>query len=99
MPIPKPKSGEKQQDFISRCMSNMNEEFPDGKQRSAVCYNSWRTTNKVLDMFTKIEKQLKGTVLEESYKDNKIKKQMIGLLEKISKELVGLKELYGKISS
>lgn len=44
MPIPKPRSGEEQSDFISRCMSNdtMKEDYPDGDQRLAVCFSSWR---------------------------------------------------------
>ncbi len=39
-----PKSGEKEEDFISRCMgdSTMNSEFPDQKQRAAVCYTYWK---------------------------------------------------------
>ena len=44
MPIPKPRKGETQKAFISRCMgsSGMNNEFPDQKQRAAVCHTSWR---------------------------------------------------------
>ena len=48
MPIPTPKSGEKQDDFISRCMSNktMLSDFPDQEQRSAVCFDAWRESKK-----------------------------------------------------
>lgn len=42
MPIPSPRSGEKQDAFISRCMSAMKSEFPDQKQRAAVCFNAFR---------------------------------------------------------
>ncbi|HEY0089707.1 MAG TPA: hypothetical protein VGB37_12745 [Candidatus Lokiarchaeia archaeon] len=44
MPIPKPNPNEKEQEFISRCMSNevMKKEFPDQKQRAGVCYSQWR---------------------------------------------------------
>jgi hypothetical protein len=44
MPIPSPKKSEKQGDFISRCMGDetMNKEFPDQKQRSAVCYSQFK---------------------------------------------------------
>ena len=44
MPIPKPNKGEKEPDFISRCMGNntMKKDYPDQKQRLAVCYSSWR---------------------------------------------------------
>ena len=39
MPIPSKKEGEKPNDFMSRCMSdsNMKEEYPVNKQRTAVC--------------------------------------------------------------
>jgi hypothetical protein len=44
MPLPKPRSGEKQNDFVSRCMDNdtMKSEYPDQAQRTAVCYSQWR---------------------------------------------------------
>jgi hypothetical protein len=43
MPILKPSKGEKEKDFISRCMGNsvMLKEFPDKEQRAAVCYKQW----------------------------------------------------------
>lgn len=44
MPIPKPRKAEKQSKFMSRCMSDKitKKEFPDNKQRVAVCFSSWR---------------------------------------------------------
>ena len=42
MPIPTPKGKETQQEFISRCMSEMKGEFPDKEQRLAVCYTQWK---------------------------------------------------------
>lgn len=44
MPMPRPGKNEEQQAFISRCMGSeaMLEEFPDQKQRAAVCYDIWR---------------------------------------------------------
>lgn len=44
MPIPTPNGGENEQDFTDRCMSNdkMVNEYPDEKQRYAVCMSSWR---------------------------------------------------------
>jgi len=43
MPLPKPKVSEPQKEFVSRCMTSatMMIEFPDKKQRLAVCYNQW----------------------------------------------------------
>lgn len=43
MPLPSPRSGESQSDFISRCMGSetMKNEYPGQEQRSAVCYSQW----------------------------------------------------------
>jgi len=47
MPIPKPKTNEDKFDFISRCMGNddMKSEYPDEKQRAAVCNAAWDERN------------------------------------------------------
>lgn len=44
MPLPKPRSEEDEEKFIQRCMSNpiMKKEYPDQKQRTAVCYSQWK---------------------------------------------------------
>lgn len=44
MPLPKPNENEKEQAFVSRCMGNptMNKEYPDQKQRAAICYSQFR---------------------------------------------------------
>jgi len=41
MPLPSKKKDESKEDFISRCMSNSQakKDFPDQKQRSAVCFS------------------------------------------------------------
>ncbi len=48
IPLPKPKPFEKQTEFISRCMGTdiMKKEYPDNKQRLAICYSQWRNKNK-----------------------------------------------------
>jgi hypothetical protein len=46
MPIPIPNEGEEQKIFIGRCNSILNEEFPDSKQRNAVCFSQWRKSKK-----------------------------------------------------
>jgi len=45
MPLPKPNAGEKQSEFISRCMANevMKREYPDKDQRAAVCHSQYRS--------------------------------------------------------
>lgn len=42
MPIPKPRSDEDKQDFISRCMGDSAmQEYPQDR-RVAICYDAWR---------------------------------------------------------
>lgn len=44
MPLPTPGQAEKEADFVSRCMGTdvMKKDYPDAKQRVAVCYSQWR---------------------------------------------------------
>lgn len=44
MPLPMPKKGESQGDFVARCMDNavMKREFKRQGQRVAVCYSQFR---------------------------------------------------------
>lgn len=44
MPIPTPKGPEQKKSFISKCMSDsvMSDEFPEEKQRAAVCFSKWK---------------------------------------------------------
>lgn len=46
MPIPKPNKNESKDDFMDRCMGAMDSEYPDEKQRVAVCAAQF-TENKV----------------------------------------------------
>lgn len=48
MPIPSPSKKETREKFVARCMSSdvMKKEFPENKQRLAVCFNRWKTKNK-----------------------------------------------------
>lgn len=47
MPIPSPRSGEKQKEFIRRCMGDptMISEYPQTDQRFAVCQTEWEEKN------------------------------------------------------
>jgi len=47
MPIPSPKKKEKQDKYISRCMSTLKGEFKDQKQRAAVCFSEWRKSKRM----------------------------------------------------
>ena len=44
MPLPSPKGLQDKDDFLSSCMSSdkMRSEFPDSKQRYAVCASQWK---------------------------------------------------------
>ena len=48
MPIPKPEKNENKQKFVSRCMGNetMKKEYPDAKQRVAICLGQTRRKSK-----------------------------------------------------
>lgn len=45
MPVPNPNPGEKQSEFISRCMEAIAGEFDSQEQRLGVCYTQWRERN------------------------------------------------------
>ena len=60
MPLITPSSGESQDDFINRCMSNdtMQSEFPEQDQRVAICFDTWRDSkNKQLEKARKLAKK------------------------------------------
>jgi hypothetical protein len=44
MPLPKPRSGQDQKDFMTECMNDdlMKREYPNRDQRLAVCAVQWR---------------------------------------------------------
>jgi len=48
MPLPSPKGEQGTSRFVSSCMSDpdMVKEFPDSKQRAAVCYSQWKRAKK-----------------------------------------------------
>jgi hypothetical protein len=48
MPIPSPKKNQEEDDFISSCMGSetMNKEYPNQKQRAAICYSQYRRKKK-----------------------------------------------------
>jgi hypothetical protein len=48
MPLPKPKNKEKKSEFVSRCIGDnqAGKDFPDQKQRIAVCYSQWDKAKK-----------------------------------------------------
>ena len=51
MPIPSPK-GEPKKNFLSKCMGDsvMTKEFPDEKQRYAVCQSKWKKSKGTVEI-------------------------------------------------
>lgn len=66
MPLPVPKEGEAQNEFISRCLSSdgVKQEFGSGsEQAKAVCFNQWsKKDKKMVNVFTPITKGWTETV-------------------------------------
>ena len=48
MPLPRPDSNQQRKDFVNECMddTSMLNEFPNDKQRAAVCYSQYERSNK-----------------------------------------------------
>lgn len=95
MPIPKPKDGETKKEFISRCMGDtvMVEDYPDNKQRAAVCYGAWdRKDEKESDM--KIERRISKDTEIRAVAEGETKK-LVGyaaVFNSLSEELWGFRE-------
>lgn len=101
MPIPKPKDDEEKKDFISRCMGNptMVEDYPDNKQRLAVCYASW---DREKDEDDDEEKGNDMTIEHRMWKQSEIRavdadgvKHLVGhaaVFNSLSQELWGFRE-------
>lgn len=60
MPIKSPTPKQKKSEYVSQCMSDLSKEFPDQKQRAAVCYSKWK------------EKESKASVVVEEDGDSVI---------------------------
>lgn len=68
MPIPKPKSGEREDDFISRCIEAIYDEY--GQEQSiAICYSTYRESKmssqeRMLNKMNKTQQELEGACWE-----------------------------------
>jgi hypothetical protein len=62
MPLPTPKKNQEEDEFISSCMSSetMLKEYPNQKQRAAICYSQYRRKKK------KSEGSMDGTKWDEN---------------------------------
>lgn len=45
MPLPRPRNGESESEFISRCISSISNEYQK-KQAIAICYSQWDNRDK-----------------------------------------------------
>lgn len=60
MPIPNPRSDEQEQEYISRCISDLFDEYGQ-EQAAAICYSTWRE-NMSVEGETPEESQQGGVV-------------------------------------
>jgi hypothetical protein len=91
MPIPNPKKSEKEGDFVSRCMGDetMNKDFPDQKQRAAVCYSQFKKASANIDASEESLEEYKNEFLEMSIGSlNSIKKHVENILTSLDNPMV-----------
>jgi len=67
MPIPEPKKQEEKRKFVSRCMGDsvMKKEYPDSKQRAAICIGKASSQQKSTDILSSVVKILSVSIEEE----------------------------------
>jgi len=84
MPLPTPHKNEKEKDFISRCMSEVQGEFKDQKQRLAVCYGQWRNKQKQSKSF-EFDLKIKESKLisKNSKKSGKTEKRIVVVMQQL----------------
>ena len=65
MPLPSPQNKQSRKDFVTQCMASdvMAKEFPESKQRYAVCLSQWENSKaNIMEVdFTEQIKKLKET--------------------------------------
>ena len=90
MPIPSPKKSEKQGDFVSRCMGDetMNKEFPDQKQRAAVCYSQFKKASASIEAAESLEEYKQDFFNMSVGSLNSIKKHAENILESLNDPMV-----------
>lgn len=81
MPLPKPKKGEKEQEYISRCIQFVKHEDPkiSNEQASAMCYTTWRNRNKKREM-----RRLSAKI---EFKNPEIQQTWLNKLDELMNEL------------
>jgi hypothetical protein len=90
MPLVTPKKSEKQGDFVSRCMGDetMNKEFPDQKQRAAVCYSQFKKASASIEAAESLEEYKQDFFNMSVGSLNSIKKHAENILESLKDPMV-----------
>ena len=85
MPLPKPKDGESEKEFISRCARAISDEFPDNAQRIAVCYSQLREKMSKDELFVLQPKknENRGNYLSRCSKNGKMRSQFPNMKERM----------------
>ena len=98
MPIPKPNKDESEKEFTERCMADevMTKEYPDQKQRYAICSTQWKDKDKKSLEIPEIEKRtVPATELRLNKSEDGKKKTITGyaaVFNKLSDDLGGFRE-------
>ncbi len=97
MGVPKPKGSESEDDFVSRCMgdSHMKTTYTDQDQRLAVCFSTFRESNKaiIIEKINKVLVDLGSYVLKEESAQKQEEKNAIGLLQSIQDQMQEIVEI------
>jgi len=93
MPIPQPTKDETQDEFIGRCMEDktMNDEYPDQKQRLAICFSQWKKEKKGGNM-KQVETRMYPVELRVEGDDTPKIKGHAAVFDKLSSDLGGFRE-------
>jgi len=94
MPIPSPRKGESEDDFVSRCVgdTSVKEDFPDQKQRLAVCFDSFRDSSKHDKDEKKRKKKVKSNMITFKAEVGKSRKEKFNDIEHLVIPVVALVE-------
>jgi hypothetical protein len=93
MPIPKPEGKETEEEFVSRCIGEIYDEYGQ-EQSSAICYQTYRTETNM-----SVAKKIKSIMSQESkYRGINLKAIDLGLEDSCwpGYEAIGTKELDGR---
>lgn len=92
--MPKPKNGEKKQEFISRCMAHDDMQKYKQDQRAAICYSYWNEENEEEQVSEKAESKSQQHLMGMVYAYKKgelnlgdVNKGLADKIKKISKSM------------